>query len=293
MKKLARSPFVVAVLMAWMTWITVAQIAPFAAHPIPQEISHQKGRDDQKKQTTEVISPIAGIATFLEDHNGLLTALATIAIACFTFALNRATNRLWETGKRQNKSSLKAAAAAAEAAKAAGKAADIAERGLTDLERAYIFVKVTPSVPDSTAFIRVQGATQVFKANIQIQNLGKTPAVIRKLRGYFMMADVAPTELIASPIVHQEIPNGLAIGSESTVIDAPEIYLEEGQRSALLNQETGLWVCGEVAYEDIFGNLHITGFCWACRTVGEVAYTIHPSPLNRRVSLGRDKVNAA
>lgn len=40
-------------------------------------------------------------AQFLDKMGGAITALATIAIAIFTFTLKRATDKLWDAGERQ------------------------------------------------------------------------------------------------------------------------------------------------------------------------------------------------
>ena len=126
---------------------------------------------------------------------------------------------------------------------------------------------------------------QIFIANISMQNLGKTPAMLRNFRGQFQICPHPPSELIDYPVKENDIPKGLAIGAGMERIEPISILLNDANREDILDQRNGLWACGEVTYEDILGKVHITGFCWFCRAVGEVSYTIHPSPLNRRITL--------
>ena len=42
------------------------------------------------------------VAKFLDDHNGTVAAVATIAIALFTWTLKRSTDKLWSAGEKQH-----------------------------------------------------------------------------------------------------------------------------------------------------------------------------------------------
>jgi hypothetical protein len=41
------------------------------------------------------------IAKFLDDHNGVMIAIATGVVAWFTFSLRQSTDKLWDAGERQ------------------------------------------------------------------------------------------------------------------------------------------------------------------------------------------------
>ena len=49
---------------------------------------------------SDLMTWIEGVVSWSDKHHGILTALATIAIAAFTGALFRATSRLWRETRR-------------------------------------------------------------------------------------------------------------------------------------------------------------------------------------------------
>ncbi|MGP8051145.1 MAG: hypothetical protein ACLPYB_11110 [Desulfobaccales bacterium] len=111
---------------------------------------------------------IVPIATWIDHHNGFITAVATAVIAAFTLALVCANRQLWKVSK--------------EAADAAKDSAD----ALPAVERAYLFVKVILNIsdhdPDQPQInIGTMEAPGANKVNIIVTNHGKTPAIIERI----------------------------------------------------------------------------------------------------------------
>jgi hypothetical protein len=110
------------------------------------------------------------LGKFLDSIGVAVTALATIAIALFTFYLKRSTDRLWEAGERQLE-------IGEIAAKAARRSSKTAERAFTKLERPYVFIFgaerfwVDPLSPRGL----------VPYVSYDVANYGKTPAVIQRV----------------------------------------------------------------------------------------------------------------
>jgi hypothetical protein len=170
----------------------------------------------QKECTTHHIILVAlwKIQKVLNDIGATITALATIAIAVFTYTLKKSTDKLWDAGERQLKSAQEAAAeqsglmsrsvaAAANTAAASMRHAIAAESSLENIERPYIFVfGVSP--------IRM-GVTGEFFVEYSVANYGKMPAIIDGAFIGFVFSDtVEPPSaplmedshtLLASPIL--------------------------------------------------------------------------------------------
>jgi len=204
-------------------------------------------------------------------------------IAGFTGLLFAATAGLWFATWSLWKITSKAVSDGARAAEAAERSVNLAERALTELERAYIFVEVTPSVPGGNIRYPIMAEDHPLKSSVQIKNLGKTPAVLRKIRGYHFISERTPASLLEDPTGGQSISDGLAISTGGVFVEVLEISISPSDRENLLTQSTGLFVCGEITYEDFLGKEHRTGFCWQARITAEMTYFISPNtPLNYR-----------
>ena len=64
------------------------------------------------------------VLNFLDDHNGVMTAIATGVVAWFTFSLRQSTDKLWDAGNQQRLSAEKIAAAQSADMQASVKAAN-------------------------------------------------------------------------------------------------------------------------------------------------------------------------
>jgi hypothetical protein len=73
------------------------------------EYAQSEGQNDQENSPKARYERIVGAVSvvlrcegnFLDANSALLTAIATVAIACFTFTLKRSSDKLWAAGERQ------------------------------------------------------------------------------------------------------------------------------------------------------------------------------------------------
>ena len=204
---------------------------------------------------------------FIEHHGELFTALATLAIAAFTFELKRSTDKLWKASDDQRRDTRSAIAANMRGARAAQKQAEIAEKALVDLERPYVFV------------LRLQMVGDPPKVGVEVtlHNYGRTPANIQEARVYVRILDHAPT-------ADDEKPGPRASVEETEGIPL-EIFIGEGKPHTLpragcreeftnavgAQMQQGvlhLYCWGVIEYRDIFKKTHPTYFCrrWQLNT---------------------------
>jgi hypothetical protein len=117
------------------------------------------------------------VPQILDRMGGVLTALATLAIAAFTLTLKRATDRLWDAGERQ-------ITVGKQSADAAAKAAQVAERALVAVERPIIQITM-PEVVD------FKGEPDPSRARygILIENLGRQIATIYVANAHFIIQE--------------------------------------------------------------------------------------------------------
>ena len=136
------------------------------------------------------------------------------------------------------------------------KAADAAKKAANAMpvvERAYVFVKVEHArVIPSNGII-------TLTAYIMMENYGKTPAIINKIRGVISL-----NKAIIPEIEETEIPPGLVIGtgSDNFKREAISILLKADEWANVKMRGIPIYGCGRIEYEDIFHGTHITGFCW-------------------------------
>lgn len=207
---------------------------------------------------------------FIDQNGNSITALATILIAAFT-------GTLWWVTKRSVRAAEAAAIAAARSAK-------VAESSLTELERAYVFVVIRPAI--QAVVMGVSGSCRLFDAfvGITIHNHGKRPAILRRLRGYGIVAETAPTELIELPETSRRLPDGLAVAAGDPFSTQVSVRLTDDEWHDIRNWNRWLYFCGLVDYQDVLGNDRTTGYCWRLlwRSTGASEFNIADSPLNYR-----------
>ncbi|SHH01182.1 hypothetical protein [Bradyrhizobium erythrophlei] len=116
-----------------------------------------------------------------------ITALATIAIAWFTWSLRRSTDRLWDAGERQLKLLAETSAAqsrdmqhsikaAIDSAKAANRSAKVAEEALVATDRAWISIKAKVTQP-----LIFKGDKITIGVDFEMVNVGNSPATHAQL----------------------------------------------------------------------------------------------------------------
>jgi hypothetical protein len=75
-----------AVGLCWAVWVTSATVLPFG-EIVPDNKNHKETKTSYEEPPAAPISIVFRIADFIDAHNGVVTAVATIFIAYFTFSL--------------------------------------------------------------------------------------------------------------------------------------------------------------------------------------------------------------
>jgi hypothetical protein len=214
---------------------------------------------------------MVALFAFVDAHNGAVTAIATIFIGLFTYTLKRSTDKMWDAGERQIKTTRQIAAVemlqmrislreAAKSAEAASKLAGITRIGVIDLERAYFAVGPTQIVVDfvRTDIVKARGHyigadSQELTVHLFVQNTGRTSATIKKVDG--MLTDRLPLgdTPFYIPSVDQPVITDLAIAAGvARRLDPFEF------KSDIIGKQF-FW--GYIEYTDIFKNVRISRFC--------------------------------
>ena len=141
------------------------------------------------------------------------------------------------------------------------------EESARRIERAYVFVEIEllewRDDPAST--------TVLIAARVKFWNYGKTPAVIKVIRGGLIsrpINETSPQEL--GPMTGLPLPPSIGI--------APNTFYElpGGVRQGFLRADTQnindamqtLYCIGTIQYDDILGKPHETGYCWDFLVIG-------------------------
>lgn len=157
---------------------------------------------------------------------------------------------------------------AAEATNKSANAARDSADALPTLERAYIFVKNVSFIPPTTVTALLlesyNGGIVVDKNSFKVivENYGKTPAIIKRVEGIGKVFTGAIPYL--QGIQHPNTPEQIRIVAiqkdESFIFD---FDIEDNETIDKVNSlQHKLVAIGCIQYEDIFGKLHETGFCW-------------------------------
>lgn len=191
------------------------------------------------------------IREFLHSVENIITALATIAIAVFTWTLYKSSEKMWGVTKI--------------AAEAAQLSAAVAERTLTDLERPWLFLDAQtvrrlnspgPAVPIPNDWV----------IKLHWKNVGRTPALIDACE-----FEIAPR----STLPEWPIYTGKALLTcPATVATSEEFETNEVGPALRSNEE--LVVFGRMIYRDLGNRRHETGFA-ICVSPHMPASMAHPN----------------
>jgi hypothetical protein len=244
-------------------------------HPVYAEFCRETGQPGQKDCASYHVALVAAwqIAEFVRSYHGLVTALATLAIAAFAWALWRATDKLWragderlefarEAGERRAREVELSLAAARDAAKAARRSAERADETVKTMERnarRELRAYVSPSNGRMVDFDPDQ-LGKPFAVRVVFKNSGKTPAHDLRNNGGIAFS----TFPLREPLVQEEQFLGagtLGPGLEYNLnIGARGITPE--QWNALLARTHALYVHGSYAYRDVFDQPRTGTFCF-------------------------------
>lgn len=170
-----------------------------------------------------IFDGLISLGSFLDAHNGAISAISAVLIAGFTFTLWRATARLWEISRRELDHS-----------------EDTAERQL----RAYILVKEGRLLTEAGI-----GARLCFK------NYGRTPAYDVTFALSVLLFDGEEARVFQAP----ELFEGKSIVGPSAEIvrkrlakNGPDLNGISFTLTRMLRREAHLFAWGEVTYRDAF-----------------------------------------
>jgi hypothetical protein len=178
-----------------------------------------------------------GIGAALDSCNGLITAIATIFIAWFTFSLRRSTDKLWDAGERQREL-----------------AENTAERQL----RAYVSVD-----GDASRERIIEPFKGIIQIPLKIINLGQTPAY-RLTR--WSNIEILPYPLTVTlagmpqPIPDQLPTSNLGPGAPIGMIAGRSKVWTPQEVLGTIDGTMRIYIYGEVHYFDVFKNPRCTKF---------------------------------
>jgi len=178
-----------------------------------------------------MVDRLISLGTFLDDHAGAITAIATVLIGVFTYTLYRATNELKAIGARQ-----------AEA--------------LTGLERPWLFMEAVRVERREGAPINPEIPNNWF-ISFKWRNVGRAPAVIEDC-----IAKIEPTDMLPE---NPDYTNASKLGCPSTVAKDAEFETRQigpgGEEKRVKDgKPINLTVYGRLTYSELNGMRHNTGF---------------------------------
>jgi hypothetical protein len=258
--------------------------------PAHYEICEISERTHDKDCGSYQLAPFIALKILqtLDRMGGVLTALATIAIAWFTLSLRQSTDKLWDAGERQLKllaetsasqsRDMQASIAATDAsAKAAQKAADVSEAALIVAERPYLVPREPklkmyrfghPGMPPS------EPPEWVGVLEYGFGNMGRSVAFLKEVTAELIFVK----ELPAKPQFSDDGVRCL-VGHYPIGVEKPYSCPNYGIKDKINASTFALiraydlkgFFFGYVRYTDIFGYLHTEGFCFRFTRIGDGA----------------------
>ena len=129
-------------------------------------------------------------------------------------------------------------------------------------ERAYLLPILRSR---DTHIITADNETRAaWQFDLIYRNSGKTPAIIRLLRGYSQIlpsTERAPNSLIDTGR-RRELPESIFIAPGSEFIDTISIRIDAAEWAQIDGLHLVLYLMGLVEYDDIFTIRRATGYCW-------------------------------
>jgi hypothetical protein len=266
--------------IVWIVIGTVLLLLALRFIPYYGQICEPAGEAKVANCTSHQLLPfiVLEAAQFLDKMGGAITAVATIAIAIFTFTLKRATDKLWDAGERQlnllaatsaaqSKDMQASIRAATDSANAAITSNQIAMTNSERQLRASVTVQdinmVTHRLPGRIGTYNddvIPGAVHTYRFSVILKNGGMTPAINARTnisRNRFnneMPADFHFPDL--ANFGNALIGPQLTWHTPSITIPASEL------ERPLVGAFHYLW--GWIEYDDIFASMprHRTEFCF-------------------------------
>lgn len=241
--------------------------------PLLIETTDCKGTNPNTNKQAQDIDQNSSTKDFINIVSILLTAVATVAMAIFTYWLVHYNKKMWET-------TIRSVHATEKAAKAAQKSVD----ALTCAERAYVLVDVSPvegMIPFNTPI-------SDFGIPVMVSNVGRTPAILTKIYIDAIWVEVYPCKYPELP--YQFPPGGAVLtAGEKQPYNIP-VHVPKDILNKIILSELKLVCYGLIEYQDVWNDKHENGFCWEIipyrdATRGYIVVSkstlINDSPLNK------------
>jgi hypothetical protein len=222
------------------------------------------------------------VQSFLDFLGVAITAVATIAIAWFTYTLRQSTDRLWKAGDDQLKQ--------------IRRSANISERALTELEAPHLSIRIIDNGVVVTHLMPERYDRR--RLDYAFVNHGRTPAQIvsysQKIRA------VRPGQGSPPPISEElldHVPYGFIIppeGREAEVIGMSCATEIEPEYESLLDDSTNFaFLLVAVRYRDVFGSIYFLSLCYMLDKIhNRFILTGDSAPLNEwRKEKGPDQTD--
>lgn len=220
--------------------------------PIHGEICHETNTGHENCATYNIVAvALWHIKEATNDFSPALAAVATIAIAWFTFSLRQSTDKLWSVSERQLEANNAASAAYVyPIIISAGAAAEC----ITSATVYYVgdLTKDDVPVPETT------------ELTFRIKNYGNTPAILKTAYvGYGAWPIDAEIGLtLSEPILGEnEATNDL--------IAEMQIGLTRNQALHILSYTGNLCFSGQITFENVWGKEYVTRFLFSWEPVSK------------------------
>lgn len=185
---------------------------------------------------------LLNLFNWLDDHNGVVSALAGVTVAIFTGVLWNATVKLWEASEKTARQSVTA-------------------------EMPYLH----PSLPNTT-LILPSGSNALYptspgvprpRIQCKFANVGRHQGVVRVLRGELLIGDQLP---VAPTFQYSSDRLGTIVVRADTETDWLAFDLNRNLTTEEITKigggETPIYFFGYVKYTDVFDQLTTKGFCF-------------------------------
>jgi len=188
------------------------------------------------------------------ENDGAITALATIALTFFTFALWRATTQIIAVSERQHSEMERATKVAGDAAKAA----DLSARAAVGVE--------LPRFLLSSAFMshaeNLRELLRTGSPSIYIKNHGRTSAEMLFYNAYLTVRAELPEEPRYPPPIQLNLGTIVPAGGDF-VIKGHNVHagLSEESVELVMTKKSRLWLVGAISYRDFLGDSYLARFC--------------------------------
>ena len=230
--------FLIALTIAVVMVGLIALITPYPE--LSALIGEQQQHAAAKNDPIPHMSAMGDLLGFFDSHGEAFTALATIAVAWFTWTLRGSTNKLWSVAKRD---------------------ADTAEKAVVDLNRA--FVHGVPEQGDDIIDEETKSVT-MKTGRVRWFNNGNTPT--RDMFNHFNFAiagkEVPPNWDFPDFWPHADrSPTPLGVPARGVAL-GPTLEVNESDIKDAVAKKKFIYVWGWATYSDVFEGTprHVTRF---------------------------------